>query len=108
MGGAKAYSEGDSDGCGGRPAWSVGEIMPDSLHLGPISLIVLFLAAAIASVLAFRRIGLSAVLGYLVAGLALGPSGFAIFTEPQTLTGIAEIGVVMFLFVIGLELKLDG
>jgi glutathione-regulated potassium-efflux system protein KefB len=80
--------------------------MPE-IHVGLVGQIVVFLAAAILAVVLFRRIGLSAVLGYLVAGILIGPSGIGFFREPQTLTSIAEIGVVMFLFVIGLELKLD-
>ena len=68
---------------------------------------VVFLGAAAVAVSAFRFAGFSAILGYLVAGVAIGPSGFAYFTDPATLFGIAEIGVVMFLFVIGLELKIS-
>jgi Kef-type K+ transport system membrane component KefB len=80
--------------------------MPE-IHVGLIGQIVVFLAAAILAVVIFRRLGLSAVLGYLVAGMLIGPSGVGFFNEPETLSSIAEIGVVMFLFVIGLELKLD-
>jgi glutathione-regulated potassium-efflux system protein KefB len=80
--------------------------MPE-IHIGLVGQIVVFLAAAILSVVILRRLGLSAVLGYLVAGILLGPSGAGFFNQPETLTSIAEIGVVMFLFVIGLELKLD-
>lgn len=68
---------------------------------------VVFLGAAAIAVPAFRFAGLSAILGYLVAGIAIGPSGLGYFTDPVTLFGIAEVGVVMFLFVIGLELKIS-
>lgn len=74
----------------------------------PQSFIVLslvFLGAAVLAVPIFRYAGLSAVLGYFVAGLAIGPSGFALFTDANALRSFAELGVVMFLFVIGLELK---
>ncbi|PPD16373.1 MAG: potassium transporter TrkA [Methylobacterium sp.] len=74
----------------------------------PQSILVLslvFLGAAVIAVPAFRFAGLSAVLGYFAAGLAIGPSGFALFTEASALRSFAELGVVMFLFVIGLELK---
>jgi monovalent cation:proton antiporter-2 (CPA2) family protein len=74
----------------------------------PQSFIVLslvFLGAAVLAVPAFRLIGLSAILGYFVAGLAIGPSGFKLFNDANTLRTFAELGVVMFLFVIGLELK---
>jgi monovalent cation:proton antiporter-2 (CPA2) family protein len=69
---------------------------------------VVFLGAAAVAVPAFRLIGLSGILGYLVAGIAIGPSGIGYFTDANTLFGIAEIGVVMFLFVIGLELRLSS
>jgi CPA2 family monovalent cation:H+ antiporter-2/glutathione-regulated potassium-efflux system protein KefB len=69
--------------------------------------ILVFIVAAVVAVPLFRLIGLSAVLGYLVAGIVIGPSGLSLFKEPGTLLGIAELGVVMFLFVIGLELKLS-
>jgi glutathione-regulated potassium-efflux system protein KefB len=82
--------------------------MADAAHGSDlIQQAVVFLGAAAIAVPAFRFAGLSAILGYLVAGIAIGPSGFAYFTDPSTLFGIAEIGVVMFLFVIGLELKIS-
>jgi glutathione-regulated potassium-efflux system protein KefB len=82
--------------------------MADAAHSSDlIQQAVVFLGAAAIAVPAFRFAGLSAILGYLVAGIAIGPSGFAYFTDPSTLFGIAEIGVVMFLFVIGLELKVS-
>jgi len=82
--------------------------MADAAHSAQlITQAVVFLGAAAIAVPAFRLMGLSAILGYLVAGMAIGPSGFAYFTDPDTLFGIAEVGVVMFLFVIGLELKVS-
>jgi glutathione-regulated potassium-efflux system protein KefB len=82
--------------------------MADASHSTDlISQAVVFLGAAAVAVPLFRRMGLSGILGYLVAGIAIGPSGIAYFTDPGTLFGIAEIGVVMFLFVIGLELKVS-
>ncbi len=82
--------------------------MADAAHSSDlIQQAVVFLGAAAIAVPAFRFIGLSAILGYLVAGMAIGPSGIGFFTDPNTLFGIAEIGVVMFLFVIGLELKVS-
>jgi Kef-type K+ transport system membrane component KefB len=83
-------------------------LMADAAHSSDlIQQAVVFLGAAAIAVPAFRFAGLSAILGYLVAGIAIGPSGMAYFTDPSTLFGIAEIGVVMFLFVIGLELKVS-
>ncbi len=66
---------------------------------------VVLLSAAVVAVPLFRRLGLGSVLGYLVAGLAIGPFGLKIFTDAETLLHIAELGVVMFLFVIGLEMR---
>ncbi len=54
----------------------------------------------------FKRIGLGSVLGYLAAGLVIGPFGLHIINDPQAIIHLAEFGVVMFLFVIGLEMKL--
>jgi glutathione-regulated potassium-efflux system protein KefB len=82
--------------------------MADASHSSDlIGQAVVFLGAAAIAVPLFRRLGLSGILGYLVAGIAIGPSGIGFFTDPNTLFGIAEIGVVMFLFVIGLELKIS-
>ena len=53
----------------------------------------------------FRRLGLGSVLGYLAGGLVIGPYGFGLFSDPQAVLHIAELGVVMFLFVIGLEMQ---
>ena len=63
------------------------------------------LGAGVVGVAVFRKIGLGSVLGYLVAGLALGPFGLALVKEPQTILHVAEFGVVIFLFIIGLEMR---
>jgi len=63
------------------------------------------LGAGVVGVALFRKIGLGSVLGYLVAGLALGPFGLALVKEPQTILHVAEFGVVIFLFIIGLEMR---
>lgn len=78
--------------------------MADSAGFGLEHTVVL-LSAAVVAVPLFRRLGLGSVLGYLVAGLAIGPFGLKIFTDAETLLHIAELGVVMFLFVIGLEMR---
>ncbi|HWA13156.1 MAG TPA: monovalent cation:proton antiporter-2 (CPA2) family protein, partial [Burkholderiales bacterium] len=67
--------------------------------------VVTLLGAAVVAVPIFRRLGLGSVLGYLAAGLAIGPFGFGLFTDPQAILHVAELGVVMFLFVIGLEMR---
>lgn len=66
---------------------------------------VTLLGAAVVAVPVFKRLGLGSVLGYLAAGLAIGPFGLALFKDPQTILHTAELGVVMFLFVIGLEMR---
>ncbi|MDP2229214.1 MAG: monovalent cation:proton antiporter-2 (CPA2) family protein, partial [Moraxellaceae bacterium] len=73
-----------------------------ALELGRI---VVLLGAAVVAVPLFKRLGLDSVLGYLAAGLAIGPFGFGLFTDPQAILHVAELGVVMFLFIIGLEMR---
>lgn len=72
---------------------------------GDLVRVVSLLAAAVIAVPLFRRIGLGSVLGYLAAGLVIGPFGLALFADPAAILHIAELGVVMFLFIIGLEMR---
>ncbi|WP_312103926.1 monovalent cation:proton antiporter-2 (CPA2) family protein [Acinetobacter venetianus] len=78
-----------------------------SSEANSISLIapVVLLAAAVIAVPIFKRIGLGSVLGYLIAGLIIGPFGFAFFHDSTSILHIAELGIVMYLFVIGLEMQ---
>ncbi|UFM65630.1 monovalent cation:proton antiporter-2 (CPA2) family protein [Paracoccus sp. MA] len=71
----------------------------------PLLSVVVLLAAAVLAVPLFRRLGLGSVLGYLAAGLAIGPFGLGFFHDPQAIIHVAELGVVLFLFVIGLEMQ---
>ncbi len=64
-----------------------------------------FLAAAVIAVPLFRRWKMGAVLGYLAAGVAIGPSGLGFVGEVDSIMHFAELGIVMLLFVIGLELQ---
>lgn len=66
---------------------------------------VILLGAALIAVLIFRRLGLGAVLGYLVAGIAIGPDGLALIGEPETILAYSEIGIILLLFLVGLELS---
>ena len=66
---------------------------------------VVLLAAAVIAVPIFKKIGLGSVLGYLIAGLIIGPFGFAFFSDPNAIIHVAELGVVMYLFIIGLEMR---
>lgn len=74
-------------------------------HPNDLLKVVTLLGAAVVMVPLFRRIGLGSVLGYLVAGLLIGPFGLKFFNDPQAILHVAELGVVMFLFVIGLEMR---
>ena len=66
---------------------------------------LLFLGAAVIIVPLSRLLKLGTVLGYLIAGMILGPAGLAVFTEAQGILHFAELGVVLLLFLIGLELE---
>ena len=72
---------------------------------GNLELFLIFLLAAVVAVPLFRRFGLGAVLGYLVAGVAMGPFGLRLVKDPASVLGFSELGVVLLLFVIGLELS---
>jgi monovalent cation:proton antiporter-2 (CPA2) family protein len=64
-----------------------------------------FFGAAVIIVPIFRRLGLGAVLGYLAAGAIIGPFGLKLFTDVGAIVHFAELGVVLLLFIIGLELQ---
>jgi monovalent cation:proton antiporter-2 (CPA2) family protein len=76
-------------------------------HVSFLPPILTFCGAAVVAVPIFRLLGLSAVLGYLAAGVAIGPSGLSLVEDPQTIATVEELGVVLLLFIIGLELKLS-
>ncbi|NBN64440.1 potassium transporter TrkA [Microvirga tunisiensis] len=65
---------------------------------------ILFLAATVVAVPLARRLGLGSVVGYLAAGLAIGPYGLNAFGAADAILPVAELGVVLLLFMIGLEL----
>jgi glutathione-regulated potassium-efflux system protein KefB len=75
---------------------SLGEI------IGPA---VALMGAAVIAVPIFRRLGLGSVLGYFAAGVLVGPSVLKLFTDASAILHFSELGVVMFLFIIGLELR---
>jgi monovalent cation:proton antiporter-2 (CPA2) family protein len=64
-----------------------------------------FLGAAVIAVPISRRLGLGSVLGYLAAGATIGPWGFGLISDVKNILHFAEFGVVLLLFVIGLELQ---
>ena len=63
------------------------------------------LAAAVLLVPLFKRLGLGSVLGYLVAGMAVGPYGLGVDSRPEAILHTAELGVTLLMFLIGLELQ---
>jgi glutathione-regulated potassium-efflux system protein KefB len=67
--------------------------------------VVALLAAGVVAVPIFKRLGLGSILGYLAAGLVIGPFGLGLFSDPEAILHVAELGVVMFLFIIGLEME---
>src|SRR5579862_20307 len=63
------------------------------------------LAAAVAAVALFRFLRLSSILGYVAAGLVIGPWGLDLIGDVARITQVSEFGVVLLLFIIGLELQ---
>lgn len=74
-------------------------------HTGLLSLL-LFLAAVVVFVPLARGLGMSSVLGYLIAGVVLGPSGLGLAESSGVLRLLGEVGILFLLFAIGLELSL--
>jgi len=70
-----------------------------------IEQVAILFVAAIVCVPLFNRLGLGSVLGYLAAGLIVGPSVLGLFTNVDQIFAFAEIGVVLLMFIIGLELQ---
>ena len=67
--------------------------------------VLLFLFVAVLMVPLARKLGIGAVLGYLIAGIAIGPWGFRLIDDVDEILHFSEMGVVLLLFVIGLELN---
>ena len=66
---------------------------------------MIFLAAAVVAVPVFKKLKLGAILGYLVAGILIGPQVFNFIHDPASILKFAEIGIVLLLFIIGLDLR---
>jgi CPA2 family monovalent cation:H+ antiporter-2 len=73
----------------------------------PLESLLFFLLAAVVFVPLFRRLRLGAILGYLFAGVLIGPQVFHLVGDPESVLHFSEIGVVLLLFIIGLELNPD-
>jgi Kef-type K+ transport system membrane component KefB len=67
--------------------------------------IAIFLAAAVIAIPIFRRFKLGSVLGYLTAGIIIGPASLGLISTVETTQDIAQFGIVLLMFVIGLELQ---
>lgn len=67
--------------------------------------IAILLATAVLLVPLSRRLGLGSVLGYLAGGALIGPSGLRLITDVGEIAGVSELGVIMLLFLIGLEVR---
>ena len=65
----------------------------------------IYLAATVVAVPLFKRLGLGSVLGYLAAGALVGPFGLGLLSDVEQVRHVSEFGVVLLLFVIGLELQ---
>src|SRR3954463_7924889 len=63
------------------------------------------LGVALVFVTVFRRLGLGATLGYIVAGALIGPSILGLFNEPEAIQRVSEVGISLLLFIVGLELQ---
>lgn len=74
-------------------------------EMGFLTEAAVFMAAAVVAVPIFKRFGLGSVLGFLAAGTAIGPFGIGIISNAEDILHFAEFGVVLLLFIIGLELK---
>jgi glutathione-regulated potassium-efflux system protein KefB len=81
----------------------------DSGHLlvagGLLRDAALMLGVALIFVTVFRRLGLGATLGYIVAGSLIGPSVLGFFQDPEAVQQVSEIGISLLLFIVGLELQ---
>jgi len=73
--------------------------------MGNLEQVAIFLLAAVVAVALFKWLRLGSVLGFLAAGIVLGPWGFSVTADIEQMHAIAEFGVVLLLFVIGLELQ---
>ncbi len=70
-----------------------------------LTAVVLFLFAAVVAVPIAQRLGIGAVIGYLVAGIAIGPWGLGFIRDVDEILHFSELGVVFLMFIIGLELN---
>lgn len=75
------------------------------MHGSSLETLLFFLIAAVVSVTLFRRLRFGGILGYLVAGILIGPQVLVLIDNPEKILHLSEIGIILLLFVIGLELN---
>ncbi len=75
------------------------------MPISPLLEILILLASAVVLVPIFQRLGLGSVLGFLAAGVLIGPWGLGLITDVEAIQHLAEFGIVFLLFLIGIELK---
>lgn len=73
--------------------------------MSPLETAALFLGATLLMVPLLKRLGLASVIGYLATGILLGPHGIGLMSDPHDVLSFAEYGVVLLLFLIGIELE---
>ena len=78
------------------------------MHADALLDIAVVVTAALVSGLLFQRLRQPAIVGYILAGAVLGPSGLALIADREAVAVLAELGVLLLLFVIGMELSLRG
>jgi glutathione-regulated potassium-efflux system ancillary protein KefC len=74
-------------------------------HSNWLAAALVYLAAAIIAVPLAKKLGMGSIIGYLAAGIAIGPFGLGLVKDPESILHVAEFGVVLMLFLIGLELE---
>lgn len=82
--------------------------MEAALHLDRLTSIALVTTAALLCGLTLIRLRQPAIVGYILAGVVLGPTGLRVISNTETVQTLAELGVIMLLFLIGMELSLRG
>ena len=80
----------------------------EALHIDRLTSIALVTTAALLCGLALIRLRQPAVVGYILAGIVLGPTGLQVISNTETVRTLADLGVIMLLFLIGMELSLRG
>lgn len=81
--------------------------MAQNTSLPVFAQVLVFLAAAVVAVPVFQWLRLGSILGYLAAGMVIGPQALGLFSDADGVMHVAELGIVLFLFLIGLELNLS-